>query len=171
MKTNMPFLPKLKERIASLSAGFKAVLGGLFDKTAGLRMKILALADKLLVKVPPHRRRLVMAAAGGLAAVLLIFAIAALAARGGSGSRRASAERSGPSGGHGEMQRVIIPPDELFLPFEPDFVPGVMLERERRSEWTAEDAASLWQDPLRNGEQEWRDMIEKNIDDIMESVP
>jgi hypothetical protein len=28
-----------------------------------------------------------------------------------------------------------------------------------------------WQDPLKDGEQEWRDQIEKTVDEIMESVP
>jgi hypothetical protein len=54
---------------------------------------------------------------------------------------------------------------------EPDFVPGVILEREKRTQWTADDAASWWQDPLKDGEQEWRDQIEKTVDTIMESVP
>jgi hypothetical protein len=71
----------------------------------------------------------------------------------------------------GFTRDFIIPPDELFLPDEPDFVPGVMLEREQRTEWTAADAVPYWQDPLRNGEQEWRNLIEKTIDDLMESVP
>jgi hypothetical protein len=59
----------------------------------------------------------------------------------------------------------------LFLPDEPDFIPGVMLGREQRTVWTAGDAESLWQDPLKNGEEPWRNRIEDAIDAIMESVP
>jgi hypothetical protein len=66
---------------------------------------------------------------------------------------------------------IFIPTDEMFLPDEPDFIPGVLLERERRPAWTADDAAPYWQDPLKNGEQIWRDQIEKTVDEIMESVP
>jgi hypothetical protein len=64
-----------------------------------------------------------------------------------------------------------IPAEDLFLPDEPDFVPGVILEREKRTQWTTDDAMPWWQDPLKNGEQEWRDQIEKTVDAIMESVP
>ena len=171
MKTDMPFLPKLKERITSLAAGIKAALVDFFDMAADLPARIQVLADRLLNMPPRQKRRLALIAAAGLAVLLLIIVGISHAARGSSGRRRASSEGSGQTGGQSEAQRVIIPPDELFLPFEPDFVPGVMLEREPRSEWTAEDASPLWQDPLRNGEQEWRDMIEKTIDEIMESVP
>jgi hypothetical protein len=66
---------------------------------------------------------------------------------------------------------VLIPPEELFLPDEPDFVPGVLLEREKRSVWTAEDMAPYWQDPLKNGEERWRDSLEAAVDELMERVP
>ena len=64
-----------------------------------------------------------------------------------------------------------IPPQELFLPEEPDFVPGVLLERERRSGWTEQDASVFWQDPLRYGEEQWREKIETVIDEFLENVP
>jgi hypothetical protein len=67
--------------------------------------------------------------------------------------------------------RIAIPPEELFLLDEPDFIPGVLLERERRASWSAEDAESFWQDPLRNGEEQWRDQVEAIIDELMERVP
>lgn len=61
--------------------------------------------------------------------------------------------------------------EELFLPDEPDFVPGVLLERERRTSWTEQDAGVYWQDPLRFGEEQWREKIEAAIDDFLERVP
>jgi len=64
-----------------------------------------------------------------------------------------------------------IPAEELFLDDEPDFLPGVLLERERRTSWTEEDAAEYWQDPLKLGEQGWRDKIESAIDEYLERVP
>jgi len=66
---------------------------------------------------------------------------------------------------------IAIPPQELFLPDEPDFIPGVILERERRLSWTEEDASEYWQDPLRDGEEPWREKIEMAIDELMEHVP
>ena len=64
-----------------------------------------------------------------------------------------------------------IPAGELFLPDEPDFVPGVLLERDRKTSWTEEDAEQYWQDPLRQGEEQWREKIEMEIDKILERVP
>jgi len=64
-----------------------------------------------------------------------------------------------------------IPADEIFLPEEPDFIPGVLLERERRLSWSEQDASEYWQDPLRSGEEPWRQIIESAADDILERVP
>ena len=64
-----------------------------------------------------------------------------------------------------------IPAEELFLPDEPDYLPGVILERSQRSVWTDQDAAEYWQDPLRFGEEQWREMIEEAIDKFLESIP
>ena len=71
----------------------------------------------------------------------------------------------------GDIHSIIIPPEDLFLPEEPDFIPGVLLERERRTSWTVEDAAPYWQDPLKDGEEPWRQQIEDEIDELMERVP
>jgi hypothetical protein len=154
----------------SIVARARAVLAGLLrwvvEKTAGLRVRILAAVDRLLERIPQEKRRLaVMVTAGVLATAVLLVVGLSLAARG------ASSEQPPASTAPPQPQRGIIPPEDLFLPFEPDFVPGVMLERERREEWTEEDAAVLWQNPLINGEQEWRDLIEETVDKIMESVP
>ncbi|MCL2243129.1 MAG: hypothetical protein FWC03_01515 [Treponema sp.] len=74
-----------------------------------------------------------------------------------------------------QLQRSIrfdpIPAQELFLPDEPDFVPGVLLERERRSSWTGQDASAFWRDPLMYGEEQWREKIETAVDRLLENVP
>jgi len=67
--------------------------------------------------------------------------------------------------------KIPIPPDDIFLPDEPDFIPGVILERERRTVWTEKDALEYWQDPLREGEEQWREKIEDEIDKYLERVP
>lgn len=67
--------------------------------------------------------------------------------------------------------KIPIPPDDIFLPDEPDFVPGVILERERRTVWTEKDAEEYWQDPLKEGEEQWREKIEGEIDKYLERVP
>ncbi|MCL1930496.1 MAG: hypothetical protein FWF55_01670 [Treponema sp.] len=129
-----------------------------------LRGRLRLIADRLLEKVPPEKRRLVLTASLGFCAVFaLALAGASLAKGGDKGREGASAAPL--------VRQGTIPADDLFLPDEPDFVPGVLLEREQRAQWTADDAAPLWQDPLRNGEEPWRDRIERTIDEIMESVP
>jgi hypothetical protein len=64
-----------------------------------------------------------------------------------------------------------IPAEELFLPDEPDYIPGALLERERRSNWTDENASEYWQDPLKYGEEQWREKIETSIDEFLERIP
>jgi hypothetical protein len=64
-----------------------------------------------------------------------------------------------------------IPAEELFLPDEPDFLPGRLLGRERRTSWTEQDAVEYWQDPLRSGEEQWREKIEAAIDEFLERIP
>jgi len=43
------------------------------------------------------------------------------------------------------------------LPDEPDYIPGVLLKRDRKLNWTEKDAEEFWQDPLKNGEEPWRE--------------
>jgi hypothetical protein len=81
-----------------------------------------------------------------------------------------SGSREKPAGEYMRM-RPAIPPDDIFLPLEPDFIPGVILERPPRAEWTQEHAALYWQDPLKSGEEPWRERIEVLIDQFMENVP
>ncbi|MCL2443235.1 MAG: hypothetical protein FWD13_07195 [Treponema sp.] len=75
----------------------------------------------------------------------------------------------------GNPERITIfspiPAEELFLPDEPDFIHGVILEREQRLNWNEQDAAEYWQDPLRFGEEPWREKIEATVDLIFERVP
>jgi len=72
---------------------------------------------------------------------------------------------------HESAVTVQIPAEELFLPDEPDYVPGVILGREQRSSWTDDDASEYWQDPLKYGEEQWREKVEASIDEFMEQVP
>jgi hypothetical protein len=66
---------------------------------------------------------------------------------------------------------LAIPAEEIFLPDEPDFIPGVLLERERRTSWTEQDAVEYWHDPLRAGEEQWREKIETAVDEFLERIP
>lgn len=114
---------------------------------------------------PEKRRSTIMIAAGSVAVFFLVITGVSLLAKSGSGGREAPAVVQSTSARPG-----IIPAEDLFLPDEPDFLPGVMLEREQRLQWTAEDIAPWWQDPLKNGEEQWRNYIENTVDEILENV-
>jgi len=70
-------------------------------------------------------------------------------------------------------QQIIspIPAVELFIPDEPEFIPQILPGRERRSSWTKENAEEFWQDPLKQGEAQWREHIEIVIDEVLERIP
>jgi hypothetical protein len=161
INVTMPF-PHFAARVkTALDEFFRSAA----EKAGGLRGRLRLLADRLVEKVPPEKRRLVLTASIGFCAFVLILAGTSLLTRGGDKGRE------GAAAGAATVRQGVIPADDLFLPDEPDFVPGILLEREQRAQWTADDAAPLWQDPLRNGEEPWRDRIERTIDEIMESVP
>ena len=67
--------------------------------------------------------------------------------------------------------RERLPVEDFFLPYEPDFVPDVLLEREPKDSWTEEDARPFWTDPLEGNEGAWRKRIESGIDSLLEHVP
>jgi hypothetical protein len=66
---------------------------------------------------------------------------------------------------------LAVPPEEFFLPGEPDFLPDTLLERERRESWTVEDARPFWIDPLGEGVSDYTDLMSAVIDDLMERTP
>jgi len=95
--------------------------------------------------------------------ILTISVIASLKSHG--GEKKEKIEPLGP------VIIAPIPAEDLFLPDEPDYIPGVLLKRDRRANWTEENAMEFWQDPLKNGEEQWREKIESSIDDYLERVP
>jgi hypothetical protein len=154
-------LTKLKKRGAA-AAGF---LKGPAEKVSRLFTQIRE--KSVLKKLLADRKRLVLTGLGTLLALLLFSLVAVLLMmnhNSDTGSRAAGDVKE-------FSQETPIAPEELFLPAEPDFLPGVMLERERRQSWTAEDAEPYWQDPLKNGEEPWRDQVEAALDELLEHVP
>ena len=114
---------------------------------------------------PDRKRRIIVGAAAGVL-VVLIFTAALLSGNSGKQERPRSGTET-----YDRLAGSQIPVEDLFLPDEPDFIPGVLLERDRRLSWTIEDASEYWQDPLKYGEEQWRQKIEAVIDDYMERVP
>ena len=62
-----------------------------------------------------------------------------------------------------------IPPEELFIPDEPDFLPDFLLEREPRHFWSVEDIRPYWRIP--GNPEFWQDVIRSTVDELMENVP
>ena len=116
--------------------------------------------------LPQGKRRLIVMGSIGICAVFLLIITGTLLLTGGGREERKPEVRK-----QAAARQGLISPDDVFLPEEPDFIPGVLLEREQRTMWAADDVESLWQDPLKGGEEPWRNQIEKTIDEIMESVP
>ena len=123
---------------------------------------ILAVKDWFLNLSAAHKRALVLGSTIGFSLILTIVVLAAMQVSG-TGKLPAVPERP----------NIIspIPPEDMFLPAEPDFVPGVLLEREQRTSWTEQDALEYWRNPLENGEEQWREKIKSTIDDLLEHIP
>ncbi|MDR0655484.1 MAG: hypothetical protein LBG22_04145 [Treponema sp.] len=66
---------------------------------------------------------------------------------------------------------ALIQAQDLFLPEEPDFLPSLIPERERRETWTGEDAGEFWYDPLRRDERLWRERARQTVDRLLERIP
>jgi hypothetical protein len=159
----MAFSPHLPDQVYEFAAGVKAAVYPFLHKAVE---KAAELGKRLLEKVPPEKRKQVlMVSIGACVVLVLVIAGIPLLTRDKPDERKSATAKNAP------VRQGIIPPDDLFLPDEPDFIPGVMLEREQRTAWTAADAAPLWQDPLKNGEEPWRNRVEKTIDEILECVP
>jgi hypothetical protein len=147
-------LGKIRGKVKSLGEflkGFPEKLGGFLDEEVG------PLVDKFLSRIPEEKRRPLLFCLGGILVLLICLIVMSLGM---------------PREGEGqEAVELIIPVEELFFPGEPDFVPSILLEREPRRFWIADDAAPFWKDPGELGRDQWRKEMELVIDQLMEGVP
>ncbi|MDR0670189.1 MAG: hypothetical protein LBF95_08920 [Treponema sp.] len=165
---------KVKDRAARLLSGLNA---GSFFHTAAERVvnlfrraagRVKGWGEKLWTLLPVSVREKLPWLEGRLgfiltgAALALLVLLVAVVAAGEPAVERPEAVVSG---------SLPIPPEELFLPEEPDFLPPVILEREQRDVWTTDDAEPYWYNPLEQGEEQWRERVEQVIDDLLERVP
>jgi hypothetical protein len=165
----MSFVSDILEKIKGVwgrVAGFVKTLPGKFSPELPQKPHIPAVPANIKRFRPAPNGKILLI---GLGAALLILIIGLM-----------NHTSDAPAKGTDTLSRAIpssdlrphtIPPEELFLPEEPDFLPGVIPGRERRDVWTAEDAAPFWYNPLEEGAAQWRDRIESVIDELLEHVP
>jgi hypothetical protein len=89
-----------------------------------------------------------------------------------TGNRSRKAEQAAAEALAGAFADLSIPPEELFWPDEPDFVPPVQLNRlpRGRAENTEKDIP-YWVDPGEEYADRWRERIGSAVDELMEKVP
>lgn len=173
---------KVWKKTVKLST-FRAKLAGLLRDSAARAGELIKIrGEKIRNLIPPGiQKRLpwlegkpgfALVCLGFVLSVLLVVLVRMIVSSAGPGADR---EQGVPPWNPAEISGLIreapIPPEELFLPDEPDFLPGVIPERERRSLWTAEDAEPYWYNPLEGGTEEWRNRIKAVLDEFLEHVP
>ena len=138
----------IQEKIQDLLSGF-TVLSSIKD-----RIKI--------------DRKIVLIIAGALSVVIVLLLVLVIITHQ-KNVTKADYESSGYSDAPILYER--LPAEDFFLPYEPDFVPDVLLEREPKDPWTEEDTRPYWTNPLDGNEAAWRKRIESGIDSLLEQVP
>jgi hypothetical protein len=137
-------------------------LGDIFlsikSKAAGARQGIR--------KIVRGHGRLVMISLGGLGVILCLLVVLAVV-----NYRRAHPPAVPPPALSEVFEPLPIPPEELFMPDEPDFLPDILWEQEPRESWTPEDALPFWTDPLTGNRRVWQGRAEGAIDELLERLP
>jgi hypothetical protein len=133
-------LEKITDKVRNLISLFTAKTGGL--------------ADQILTLIPEGKRRLFLIVSGGALGVLIILVLILFTVN--AGKRRQDRARS--------ETLIAIPAEDFFLPEEPDYLPGLLFEREPEAPWTAGDAGRFWKDPGSEGGDYWREEMSRVID-------
>ena len=161
-----------KEVLNKVTERFQTFVTWLRAFTADTRKRCSALAEKTgplparlsqivaSIRLPAEKKRPMFFAIGGAAVLFLVLLITIAAL----GSRR-------PGGGASMNMRNahLIPPEELFIPDEPDFLPDFLLEREPRHFWSIDDIRPYWRSP--GNPEFWHNVIRSAVDELMENVP
>jgi hypothetical protein len=153
---------------------------GRFDFITHLFRRVLAISGDTRARTTDEshkpfkpRQKLILRVAGGLAVFLVVWIVVLMIlTRSDSSNRRSAGQQSDkPPAPFADLLETNLPMEELFLADEPDFLPPVLLERERRDAWTVEDVRPYWTDPLEEGAAVYQDMMSGVVDRIMERVP
>jgi hypothetical protein len=139
------------------------------DRTADffgvIRDKAAILADRVKERFNADPKLKLIAAGAILGGILVVTGMMLFL------MRNSRTRQTGDSEAVTELFRMELPPEELFLDDEPDFLPDLLPERERRNEWSADDARPYWTDPGDEGAEVYEDMMSAVVDGIMERLP
>jgi hypothetical protein len=151
------YLGKVADVLKKIS-GVLGVLGSkLYDK-AGF------LAGRALDRIPEGKRRPALLCTAGTVFLLILAIVVTLAARAG----KAPGENLLPETAAGPR----VPAEDFFIPEEPDFLPGVLPERDPRQGWSTDDVRPFWKNPEDSARREdWHREMGVVIDRLMDSVP
>ena len=135
------------------------LLNNLKEAALSLPPRFFSLTDELLARFPENRRRPILFAFGGALVLFFILIIAILTVNPEKPKKISSPDMAaGPA----------IPPGDLFIPAEPDFLPEFLLERDPRRSWSLEDIRPYWRNP--DNSEFWRGEIQSAVDKLMEGV-
>jgi hypothetical protein len=130
-----------------------------------VRDRAVDLTDRVKERFKADPRLKLIAAGAILGTVLVVLGIMLIL------TRNNRARRIRDSEAVAELFRMELPPEELFLDDEPDFLPELLPERERRDAWNADDVRPYWTDPGDEGAGVYEEMMGAAVDEIMEKIP
>jgi hypothetical protein len=143
---------------------------GIGELAQGAGEKAKAVLGKIAAFIAAHRVYAICAAAGIFIIIVLLVILQVV--RHIPEKPAKPADRSAQAFERSlDAERAAIPPEDFFMPGEPDFVPEVLLGREPRDGWSEEDARPFWTDPLEAGAEQWERRAEADIDKMLEAVP
>ena len=141
-------IENIGKKIKGIFSGFKA---------------LSSIKDKIKINT-----KVVLIVAGALGVIIILLLVLAIVSHTGN-KTKSTDSRYNPA--DDPIVRERLPAEDFFLPYEPDFVPDVLLEKEPKDGWDEEDARPFWTDPLEGNERTWRKRIETGIDALLEHVP
>ena len=131
--------------------------------------------EDLIAYLESHMKLVIGATAGLLVLLVLLLALGLSSGSTGTDRSEGQSGRSQPSAKKdakgGAVAIPAIPPETLWIPSEPLTVPGVLLSREPRERWSAEDAKEWYTVPDDTLLSDLAAVSARQIDEILESVP
>ena len=154
-----------KKLLGKTAAALGAFAAGVGKAGASLAAKAGPVAARLAqnftqVRLMTKKKQAMIFIAGGLLVLFLTLLVTALAT---------AALRPGEAAPANARAAYAIPAGELFIPDEPDFIPGILLGRGPRQSWSLEDIRPYWRAP--ENPEFWQGVLRTAVDGIMEHIP